>query len=194
MSINLIGLYSSAMGSGKTALTDVLAEKHGWVPVKFAGTLKDMVKVLLKDLGIQNPTEFTDGPNKEMVLEDLGCSTRVLMQTLGTEWGRKIIKPSIWIDLAVAKIQRLQADGWRVVVDDMRFPNEFQAIKDLGGKAVHVIRPGLQDATGHCSEGALDKHPFDFALMNVMGLDEWRGLASWFHERLVNGLQVESAK
>lgn len=183
----LLGLYSSVMGSGKTELTNVLVNQHGYAPVKFAGCLKEMLKVLLVTAGM-HPTEtlrYTDGDLKETPIPFFGGKTcRWMMQTLGTDWGRRLITPTIWIDVAKAKILRLLNDGWRVVVDDMRFENEYEAIKELGGATVMVTRPGLVETTGHPSEGLLDRHPFDHVLGNLGDLDAWRGAASRFHEYL----------
>lgn len=188
----LIGLYSPCMGSGKTELTNVLVDLHGYTPVKFAGTLKSMIRTLLVDAGSSplEAFEYTEGSRKEEIIPFFGVTTRYLMQTLGTEWGRNQVKGTVWIDVAKAKIQKLLDYGHNVVVDDMRFPNEFQAIKDLGGLTVRVIRPGLADTTGHTSEGQLEHLEFDYNLVNANGLDEWRGLASHFHEVLHRPQQV----
>ncbi len=174
MTSQLIGLYSSVMGSGKTALTDTLVDTHGFTSTKFAGTLKHMIGGLLRDAGINRPNDYTDGPLKETIIPFFGVTCRYLMQTLGTEWGRNQVKDSIWVDVAKEKIRRLMGEGFSVVVDDVRFPNEYQAILDMGGKMVHVVRPGLLDATGHVSEGALDRHEFDLMWVNDGSLDQWK--------------------
>lgn len=204
---NLIGLYSSAMGAGKTTLTNGLMD-CGWVPVKFASVLKDMLKVMFVAAGIADPERYTDGDLKEQPVPGFGdriqrdpktglarlvpITCRHLMQTLGTEWGRQGLHDNIWVDLAKAKIRRLLADGNRVVVDDMRFPNEYDAIEELGGKTVRIHRPGTQDTTGHASEGKLDNYHFDFLLVNGDSKEAWEGLAGHFHDRLTGKLQVVS--
>jgi hypothetical protein len=190
----LIGLYSSVMGSGKTEMTNVLVNQHGYAPVKFAGTLKDMLRFLLTGalgISLEETFRYTDGDLKETPIPFFGMkSCRWMMQTLGTDWGRNLISPTIWIDVWKARVARLLKDGWRVVVDDMRFPNEHDAVRALGGVTVMVSRPGLVETTGHASEGLLDKFPFDHVLGNHGSLDEWRDLASRFHTRLT---QVHSA-
>ena len=49
---------------------------------------------------------------------------------------------------------------------DVRFPNEAQRIKDLGGVVWRVKRPGVGPANYHESETALDDWPFDAVLEN----------------------------
>jgi hypothetical protein len=186
----LIGLYSSVMGSGKTALTDELERHALFTSVKFAGTLKSMIRRLLEDAGIEEPWRYTDGDLKETVIPFFGVTCRHMMQTLGTDWGRALIKPTLWIDVAKARISSLMAAGLSVVVDDVRFPNEFQAIKDLGGTMCRVIRPGLQDTTGHASEGALDAYRFDLVLPNVGSLEDWQGVAGWLVQKLAEPVEA----
>ncbi len=190
MTANLIGLYSSVMGSGKTTVTSVLENEYKFVNVKFAGTLKGMIHVLLKEVGYHTASDYTDGPLKETILPEFGVSTRYLMQTLGTEWGRGQIKGTLWVDVTKAKIGRLLSNGWNVVVDDVRFPNEFDLIRELGGVMVQVVRPAVAATNGHVSEGLLDDHHFDTRLMNVEGVAELQGMARILGDRLTKSAVV----
>lgn len=185
--IPLIGLYSSVMGCGKSEITKVLVEDHGYVNVKFAGTLKSMLTPLLVTLGIppQDTHRYTEGPEKETILPVIGVSTRRLMQTLGTDWGRNIIKSTIWVDVTWAHISRLLSDGWKVVVDDVRFPNEFDVLKQHGGHLVKVIRPTAKLTAAHLSEGLLEGKEFNSLVMNEGSLEELHGKAQWL-ARLVS--------
>ena len=56
------------------------------------------------------------------------------------EVGQKMraIYPSIWVDLALAKV----IDHHLTLISDVRFPNEMEAIKARGGWCVLVRRPG----------------------------------------------------
>lgn len=89
---------------------------------------------------------------------------RFALQSLGTEWGRLCFE-NIWVGRLLGLAQELQAGGcyydaksgirragsWvngpevkaktNVVITDVRFKNEIEAIKAAGGKAVRVIRP-----------------------------------------------------
>jgi len=58
-----------------------------------------------------------------------------------------------------------------LVVTDVRFPNEAQAVADRGGVLIRVRRPGVgpaKDKVGrvHESEVALDGWAFDHTLIN----------------------------
>jgi hypothetical protein len=134
-------------GSGKTTAAKRMVEHHGFTRVRFAGPLKAM----LAALGL-SPAEI-DGDRKEVPCELLGGRTpRWAMQTLGTEWGRDLIADDLWIrawKTAVAKT----LPGSCIVVDDCRFPNEFEAVKSLNGIVIRVERDGAgSGAAGHASE------------------------------------------
>jgi hypothetical protein len=48
--------------------------------------------------------------------------------------------------------------GRDIVIDDMRFINEYDTVLELGGEPVRVNRPGVERTTApHPSEGALDQ-------------------------------------
>ncbi len=88
-SMKIIGLHGLAR-SGKDTLASYLVEHHGFVRIGLADPLRkfvsDITGIPLEDL--------MDGPTKETPLEWLNNkSPRVLMQTLGTEWGRELIGP-----------------------------------------------------------------------------------------------------
>lgn len=83
-----------------------------------------------------------------------GVTSRRLQQTIGTELGRDQWHPEIWVLIARDTIRAAAAD---TVVDDMRFPNEFDMIEREGGDTYRVCRPDVRIVGGaHASEGQLD--------------------------------------
>jgi hypothetical protein len=79
--------------------------------------------------------------------------------------------PDIWIKTAMRKATALLNDGADVVITDVRFQNEVEAVRDLGGVVGRVTRPGAPSYganSGHVSEQveALD---VDFDVENVEG-------------------------
>lgn len=164
----LIGIYSPKPQSGKTTAADALV-LAGFNHQRFAGPMKDMARTVLAALGVPE-TGLYRGDKEELVYRDR--TLRHLLQTLGTEWGRKCMGEDFWVDLWRA---RVEAAGGLIVADDMRFPNEYRAIKALGGVVWRVTRPDNTSPTnGHASEGALDGLPFDLELVNDGTLDQFR--------------------
>lgn len=167
--IKLIGLYSSAAQSGKSTVAKYLAVRDGYDIVPFAQTLKDMALPMLTAMGYTpNQAYHLLTEDKEFVLP-IGVSVRHLLRTLGTEWGRGCIHPDVWLYCWRERIKYYSA----VIVDDVRFPNEADLVKELGGTMVRIMRPGTQTDIAHSSEGGLDTYRrFDMTLVNAGDLQQ----------------------
>ena len=135
-------------GSGKSTAANYLIEKHGFVRVKFAGPLKDMLRAFgLTDAHIE-------GPLKELPTPLLcGQTPRHAMQTLGTEW-RDLIHRDLWINMWSQTVTDVLDRGGRVVTDDCRFSHEASVVAGFGGVVARVACPwaGLATGGGHASE------------------------------------------
>ena len=156
---NIIGLYSPAAQSGKSTVAKFLAQKHGYVVVPFAQTLKDMLIPMLKALGYTSHEAYRlVRVDKQVVVPGAEVSVRHMLRTLGTEWGRQCIHPDIWLRCWQESIKPYNL----VVVDDVRFPNEVDLVRNLGGEMWLVERPDALRTHEHASEGGLDAY-HDFA-------------------------------
>ena len=138
----LIGITGLA-GSGKSEVARVLMEEFGFVRVKFADPLKNMCRALIRDAGVDEETteRYVEGDLKGALVPGLDITARWLMQTVGTEWGRDTIRQSFWTDLWQARVDATRAE--RVLVDDVRFPNEVATVIERRGVMWRVERPGV---------------------------------------------------
>jgi len=136
----LIGLTGLA-GAGKSEVARVLMGGFGFRRIKFADPLKSMLRTMLRDIGHtdEDVERYVEGDLKEAVVDGIGVTARHLMQTLGTEWGRKAVGDDLWVRLWAAKAELFPL----VIADDVRFENEVDAIRARGGKIWHIKRPGL---------------------------------------------------
>ena len=164
---NIIALYSDSPMSGKTTVADAIFSTGGYTVLSFAAPLKRMLVAFLDDMGVDGPSRYLFNPKfKEEIIPEVGVPARYLMQTLGTEWGRKNISYDIWLRSMEQRIQRALDGGFSVVVDDMRFRNEYDLLANMGAYMVKVARPGVKYSTTHISEGGLSNMPWDFAIFN----------------------------
>lgn len=168
----LIGLYSPAPQSGKSTVASILTE-HGFRVLPFAAPLKRMIGTFLFQLGY-GPEDIDEllTTHKEVKLDAINCSTRHLLQTLGTEWGRTCVHPEVWLQCWQVIAMRYLQSSTPVVVDDVRFQNEADLIRSLGGQLWYIERPGTQLKTEHASEGSLNTYPFDRFLHNDGSLSD----------------------
>lgn len=164
MQPTLIGLYSPVPQSGKTTIAQHLRERHGFKVLPFARPLREMLTPLLASLGLP-PDQIALHlyHDKQSPIPGLGCNGRHLMQTLGTDWGRRLVADDLWVKCWAAQAITMPL----VVADDVRFPNEAHAVKILGGQVWKVWRPGAELNCSHSSEGALDTwNGFDRLVVN----------------------------
>jgi hypothetical protein len=134
MTKRIIIALTGAAGSGKTEASRYFAANHSFHRLRFAAPLKAM----LHCLGLTE--EHTDGALKELPCAALGGKTpRYAMQTLGTEWGRDLIYPTLWAHAAVRQIDMVPNEI-NILFDDCRFPNEIAELRKLEDTTVFVIR------------------------------------------------------
>lgn len=167
MLIGLVGLP----GNGKGTVAKRLAEAHGFRHMKMADTLKNMLRLFLREYGADDVTveRIIEGDLKELPTDFLnGKSGRWAMQSLGTEWGRDCISPSIWGDIWESKVDKLLDNMKDVVVDDVRFKNEQDRTKAKGGFIVHV-HGRFDDASAHPSDN-MDWTVPDYSIANTGSL------------------------
>lgn len=175
----LVGIYSSHAQSGKSEVSKTLAQVGYW-SVKFADPIKDMLRGLLASMGFRKELieRMIEGDLKEEVIPGFTTVTpRHMMQTMGTDWGREAIDQDLWVKVAEAKIDRLLSLEGRIVVDDVRRPNEFEALKRRGALMIHVVRPDAPAVGSTRYEGLLDGFEFDAVIHNVGSLPELHGMA-----------------
>lgn len=192
---------------------------HSWEIKKFADKLKDIVCLLisctreqLEDQEFKNTeldevwwyykdTHFNgyhmypyNTLDKEVLdikeeLELIKLTPRLLLQLIGTECGREIIHPQIWVNALFSgykpkfMIQDIVKDildfsdkklspsdrmpNW--IITDMRFPNELEAVTKREGITIRVTRTGIHTPKKedlHPSETALDDATFDYFIDN----------------------------
>jgi len=154
----LIGLCG-LKGSGKTTLAQELVKIHNYHRLSFAQPLRDG----LRAMGVPDTFLYD---HKQTPIPDMGGKdARWLLQTLGTEWGRVLITPDIWVNCLRNRYRRLNENGQRCVIDDVRFDNEAKFITEAGGVVVEVMRGGTQ-GDGHVSEQGVSPDLVDFKIRN----------------------------
>jgi hypothetical protein len=177
----LIGLHSKKPGSGKSTVANFLSEEFDYSIKPFAEPLKRMVRQFLEDAGFTaDEIRHYMSEGKETSLPglwDRPTTARHLMQTLGTEWGRELVGGGIWLKLWGSSL----GEG-RVVVDDVRFPNEAEEVKARGG-VVWLIERDVQSSAavlGHKSESGLgNDYEFDSVLYNRGTIQELQNSVKW---------------
>ena len=133
------------IGSGKDTAADYLVNFHGFRRDSFANTLKDAVaaifgwdRVLLegrtkeaREWREQVDQWWADRLNMPML------TPRFILQHWGTEVCRNGFHDDIWIASLENKMRKTKDN---IVISDVRFPNEINAIHNAGGIVVRIKR------------------------------------------------------
>lgn len=112
--------FGGNMGSGKDTCVDYLCTKYPeHTRISFAGALYDILSYAQEKCGFEK--------NKD----------RKFLQFIGTEWARNIDK-NVWINIVLCK--DIEGIG---LLSDIRFPNEFNALKNNGWICIKVTRNNI---------------------------------------------------
>lgn len=142
-------------GMGKDTLADFLVKDWGYTKISFAKRLKDVAILLF---GFTHEQVY-DEKLKETVDPYWGFTPRWALQKLGTDACRNNIDPEIWVKCAFKLA--MDSGARKIVIPDMRFPNELEAITKRGGIAVKIHRKCIDTSDPsyqHVSETILDDY------------------------------------
>lgn len=118
----------------------------------------------------------TTGINDEIIRDELGGYTfktvREMLQVIGTNLIRR--HAINWhVNKMIERINEIGEDKI-IVIDDVRFNNEKDALEKIGADVFIVIRPKCFDVSNHPSETELsyDKFAYDKVIINDLPKDE----------------------
>lgn len=187
----LIGLSGRA-GAGKDTLASHLAP-FGYVRVAFADPLREMA-LAIDPLVALSPWDRAASMRLSDYVTAAGWDAakrhpevRRFLQRLGTEGVRHHLGDDTWVRLAEARIADL--GDVPVVVTDVRYPNEVDLVRRLGGLWVHVNRPDAVTVPGHVSETSLDPSQADVVIHNTAGVERLEDLAPGLHRSALRRIE-----
>lgn len=162
----IIGLsgYASA---GKDSVAQILVEKFGYKRMAFADAIRDILYTLdpLTHNGLHVKT-VVDDYGWDIAKQDV--EIRRLLQVLGTEVGRNVFGDDVWVDVLISKLEPMD----KVVITDVRFPNEAREIHNLAGEIWRINRDGVGAVNEHISEVIMDEYLFDEIIDNNGSLED----------------------
>lgn len=166
MEHKIIGLYAPYPGAGKSTIAQYLEKERDYKIFSFATPVKKMGQAFLEEAIGKSNANFHVYKEKELMIPELDVTARYLLQTIGTEWGRGLVDENIWTKIMQNKIDRSAFRN--IVIDDMRFPNEYRMVKEVyNGVVIKVERAKAEDMSiEHASENSLEGFEFDAVVRN----------------------------
>ena len=172
----LIG-FCGLKTAGKTEAAKAACKAIGAVRISFADPLYAALAAATgcEVSWLRNPR------NKDKKIPGTNCLVRHALQTLGTEWGRDLVDPNLWVNQARPKILAAKLLDAPAVFEDLRFPNELSLIREFGGEAIWIEREGLLPAADtHASETSISSADADRLFKNMGTLAEFRASVSMY--------------
>lgn len=190
--MKIIGL-TAKKGSGKDTFADYLVKNHGYVKLSFAQYIKESAKVLF-----QWTDEHFEQDKKEIKDEYWNISPREFLQQFGTYFLRNFLhilnceELKIYNDtkivlsgkkkftfhikrlnLHITELYKINSVNNKIVISDIRFEDEYEYVKKLGGTIIKIERPNIKDNiySQHESESFFDKLQEDHLIKNISSLE-----------------------
>ncbi len=161
----IIGIAGPA-GCGKDTAADMLTNNFSFDRYSFATPIKDAIKAIFPHIADAR----LYGNKKEDIIPDLGVSARHMLQTLGTDWGREMVHPDIWLKAAESHIEAHSNSYF--VIPDVRFDNEAEFIRDNDGAMICITRKDSADVIVHSSEEGITRSMNDYVVQNNGTIEE----------------------
>ena len=172
----LIGILGKKR-HGKDTIADYLVRQYGYTKREFADPLKEACKAVFG---------FTDdqvyGELKETKDPFWKVTPRHVLQYVGTELFRNQIGTiiphvgkDIWVQALLKNVDTIRKNNpnANIVVTDVRFPNEVDIIRSIGGIVIRINRPSINTTIDtHSSELEIDKLNVDCEILNEGSIND----------------------
>ncbi len=186
MKIIGLGHYSR---TGKDSLANALLASiheydsyHMTKKISFAWKLKQIAFDLYAWDGMREPEfyETKEGePYRDIVLPTIGKTPVQVWVDLGTPAVRQQVYDRTWIDFVLKTNHRVST----LVIPDVRFPNEIEAVREAGGTLIKVVRPGYGPRPTVADRALVGYDGWDYVVGSSGEMDELRSwgsrLARW---------------
>ena len=200
MKKQIIG-FGGQKESGKSTAALVLKKKYGFAEVSFAAPLKKVCAAAMgmtyatfdapdkKDVPFEKPIRLGTlllnslfeylrlyGPISETQTEYMLCkgmnkvvsTPRELLQYVGTDLIRQCVDSNFWCRAFEKELKGHD----KFVIPDLRFENERDCVKSLGGTLVLIKRPNAAPSA-HVSENSLgEDSEYDHVITNHSNIDD----------------------
>lgn len=171
--------FKGKIGSGKSTASKVLV---GYTRVSFS----DPLKMIGEIFGFSKEQLYGTQEQKREIHDEWKISAREFLQKFGTNIIRGHLREEIpnmnlnnmsaWARIFELRVSKLLKQGKNVVCDDVRFPDEANLIKKLGGVIIEIVRNNDLDRVhgNHISERSMDQITPDIIINNDGSLDKFK--------------------
>jgi hypothetical protein len=190
MIIGLVGF----IGSGKNTVAKNLVSKYNFKQESFAHSLKDACAIVFGW-----PRHLLEGDTEESRVwrerkdpwwsERLGIpnfTPRYALQNIGTDTMRKHFHSDIWALSLEHRLRSMQDD---IVISDVRFPNEIDAVRNNGGYIIFIDngeRPEWFEIAKKAHKGDVKALEMMESTYSSIHESEWAWIGTQFDANVLN--------
>lgn len=209
--LRLIG-FAGRKRSGKTTLAKYLKNEENAIIITIADFLKylccDLMNMSYEELNEKKDNGYTfdivpDNRwfniidkrthigiyNIKKELQNVHItSIRQLLQIIGTDVIRKY-NENWHVEKMIEEIQSY-SDDKLIIIDDVRFPNEREAILNLSGEVFFIVRPNAISISNHVSETSLKWQDFKYEKVIINKYDTEEEFITNFKIHYVNDFKT----
>ena len=183
------------IGSGKGTVARHLVKHHGFKQDSFAASLKDACSAIFGW-----PRDMIEGESPESRIwretedtwwaEQLNIphfSPRLALQLIGTNTLRDHFNPNLWFLTIQNRIR--QSPEQDIVISDVRFPNEINFVRQMGGALMWVNRgplPTWYDTALSANNGHSIAKEIMMQSYSKVHYSEWAGIGEEVEYRIDN--------
>ena len=148
----MLTAFVAIKGSGKTeACKYIESIDPDAVRVNFKDALIHEIQITMP--GVLTELSFIYDLSVEELFVKKPPAVRALMQNFGTDLRRQYDRqPDYWVEKWMEIAKKEIEKGNHVLVDDCRFLNEAEAVRELGGKLIKIGRTDMTSKDSHRSE------------------------------------------
>lgn len=169
MASNIIGVMGKKQ-HGKDTIASHLVESHAFTRFAFADPMREVLLALDPIIPFPSAPGATLPPLRLAgFVQSVGWEVakripevRRLLQEYGTGL-RLATYADVWVDTTLNLVDTVSGP---VVISDVRFLNEVEAIREKGGILVYVINARVPATDPHPSENAVDRRAADYVIHN----------------------------
>ncbi len=172
----IIGIAGYA-GCGKSTAA-VYLQSIGFKRINFADRLKDIVSVMFGwdremlegETTVSRDWRETSDETWSNVL-GMDVIPRKMLRMVGSEMVRDVLHKDFWVKCV--EMQVGSTPDLNVVIADIRFDNEAEAVHRMGGKVLLIKRLGVESNGQHSSEAGIDDKLVDLVVQNDSSLESF---------------------
>lgn len=147
--IGISGIKQSGKSEVAAKIIELNENNYEIVKLHFALPIKNILAYFVRevtDCTKEQSLEYFNNPNlKEQEILEIGVTPRYLMTMFGTDFIRKL-KDNLWINATnnqikkLVELEKISNRKFMVIIDDIRFENELNFVRQIGGQVIFVAR------------------------------------------------------